>query len=86
MLAGIELKRRLHATLVGGRTQGKPNAYGEIKLFTLPHSHAPVQYSTRLFSFPDFPGDGLDPDVPVTVTSADWFAGRDPAIDAILKH
>jgi hypothetical protein len=84
VLAAMDLSRRLHARLVGGPTSGKPNAYGEIQMFELPRSHLRVQYSTKLFSFPDFPGDALSPDMPVTVTSADWFAGRDPAMTAIL--
>lgn len=86
MLDAIDLKRDVHATLVGGPTSGKPNAYGEVKLVELPHSHFKLQYSTKHFSFPDFPGDALVPDVVVPVSSADWFAGRDPALDAILAR
>jgi hypothetical protein len=43
-----------------------------------------VRYSTKHFVSPDFPGDSLVPDLPVTVRAADWFAGRDPAIAAIV--
>ncbi|MEO6771703.1 MAG: hypothetical protein ABI467_01610 [Kofleriaceae bacterium] len=86
MFDAIDLKREVHATLVGGPTSGKPNAFGEIKLVELPHSHFKLQYSTKRFSFPDFPGDALVPDVVVPVTSADWFAGRDPALEAILAR
>ncbi|MEP6860872.1 MAG: hypothetical protein ABJE66_09645 [Deltaproteobacteria bacterium] len=86
MLDAMDLKRDVHATLVGGATSGKPNAYGEIKVVELPHSHLPLQYSTKRFSFPDFPGDALVPDVAVPVTAADWFSGRDPALDAILAR
>jgi hypothetical protein len=84
VIAAMELKRRLHATLVGGPTAGNPSGYGEVKTFTLPRSGLLVQHSTRLFANPDFPGDALVPDLAVHVTSADWFSGRDPAMDAIL--
>jgi hypothetical protein len=84
VFAAMDAKRQLHATLVGGPTSGKPNAYGEIKMLVLPKSHLKVQYSTKKFSFPDFPGEAVTPDIPVSVTSADWFAGRDPAITAIV--
>lgn len=86
MLDAMDLQRDVHATLVGGATSGKPNAYGEVKLVELPHSHFKLQYSTKRFSFPDYPGDALVPDVVVPVTSADWFAGRDPALDAIIAR
>ena len=86
MLNAMELKRQVHAVLVGGPTGGKPSGYGEIQTFELPHSKLKVQYSTKLFSNPDFPGDAVEPDVPVTVMAADWFSGRDPAIDAILAR
>lgn len=84
MINAMELKRRVHATLVGGPTAGNPSGYGEIGTFVLPRSKLVVQYSTKLFANPDFPGDAVEPDLPVTVRAADWFAGRDPALDAIL--
>ena len=84
VLDAMQLVRRVHARLVGGPTAGAPSGFGEIGTFELPHSHLRVQYSTKRFANPDFPGDALVPDLPVTVRAADWFAGRDPAIDAIL--
>ncbi|HEX5059264.1 MAG TPA: hypothetical protein VFV99_07885, partial [Kofleriaceae bacterium] len=83
VLNAMELKRRLHATLVGGPTAGSPSHFGEVKTFELPHSHLSVQYATKFFAYADFAGDAVQPDLPVKVTSADWFAGRDPALDAI---
>ncbi|MEP6865045.1 MAG: hypothetical protein ABJE66_30795 [Deltaproteobacteria bacterium] len=84
VLNAMELRRRVHATLVGGPTGGKPSHYGEVKTFELPHSKLLVQYSTKFFEYPDFPGDSVQPDLAVTVRAADWFEGRDPAIDAIV--
>ena len=84
MLNAIEAKQRLAATLVGTPTGGNPNGYGEVKQFTLPHSHLVGQYSTKLFSNVTYPGTTVPPDQLVHVTSADWFGGRDPAMDAVL--
>jgi hypothetical protein len=84
VIDAMQLVRRLHARLVGGPTAGAPSGYGEVGSFELPHAHLRVQFSTRHFANPDFPGDALRPDLPVTVRAADWFAGRDPALDAIL--
>ena len=84
VLDAMRLARQLHVRLVGGPTGGAPTGYGEVKTFALPHSRLTVQYSTKQFVNNDFPGDALQPDIPVTVRAADWFAGRDPAIDAIL--
>jgi hypothetical protein len=83
LINAIQLKRRARATLVGGPTGGKPSSHGEVRTFTLPRSQLRVQYSTKLFSFPDFPGDALPPDLPVEQRAADWLAGRDAAIEAI---
>jgi hypothetical protein len=84
VLNAIELKKRLGATLVGTPTGGSPNGYGEIKMFELANSHLQGQYSTKLFSDDLYRGDTVTPDVPVHVISADWFGGRDPAMDAVL--
>jgi hypothetical protein len=84
VLNAIELKKKLGATLVGTPTGGSPNSYGEIKMFELTNSHLRGQYSTKLFSDDLYRGQTVTPDLPVHVTSADWFAGRDPAMDAVL--
>ena len=84
VLDAMRLARQLHARLVGGPTGGAPTGYGEVKTFVLPYSKLTVQYSTKQFVNADFPGDALQPDLPVVVNAADWFAGRDPAIDAIV--
>lgn len=84
VLNAIELVHRLRARLVGGPSAGAPTGDGEVKTFALPNSHLTVHYSTKHFVNADFPGDALQPDLPVTVRAADWFAGRDPAIDAII--
>ena len=43
-------------------------------------------YSTKYFPDPDHKTDSLVPEIPVELTYADWAAGRDPVLDAILKR
>jgi len=87
LLNAITLKRDLGAVLVGEPTGGKPNSYGEVLSFTLPNSGLPVSYSTRLFRVLPPPEDPpwLTPDLRVTLTTADYLAGRDPVLETILS-
>nr|HEX4314591.1 hypothetical protein [Kofleriaceae bacterium] len=84
VIAASRLSTRLHATLVGAPTGGNPNGYGEIKVFTLPHSKLVGQVSSKLFADPSFHGTSIPPDIAVHVTADDWFSGRDPYLDAVL--
>lgn len=85
LLNALELKRRLGATLVGEPTSGKPNHYGEVKTFRLPHSKLLVQYSTKLFQRVEGNPKTLMPDVRVSQRAADLLAGKDPALEAALS-
>jgi uncharacterized protein (TIGR03437 family) len=69
---------------VGEPTGGSPNAYGEVATLTLPNSRLVVNYSTRYFSFPQYPAGSMMPDVNVPVASADYFARHDPFLAAAL--
>ena len=84
LLNAITLKRDLGAILVGDPTGGKPNGYGEVKAFTLPNSALSVSYSTRFFNaWPDGDPPSLPPDIPASLSAADYLAGRDPAMLAV---
>jgi hypothetical protein len=84
MLNANELRRDAGAILVGEPTGGKPNSYGEVKTFALAHSGIEIQYSTKLFFTDDHDPPSLMPDVAVEISSADYFAGRDPVVEAVL--
>lgn len=87
MLNAITLRREIGAVLVGEPTGGKPNAYGEVRTFTLPNSALTVAYSTRFFRLlPDSDPDSLFPEITAAVSSADYRAGRDPALEAIATR
>jgi C-terminal processing protease CtpA/Prc len=78
--------KKMGATLIGEPTGQKPNAYGEVRWFTLPHSQIIVHYSTKYWHTE--PGDrpSLDPDVLIEPTSAEYLAGKDPVLDAALSY
>jgi len=76
--AGTTLK------LVGEPTGGSPNSYGEVQSMVLPNSQLSIGYSTRYFSFPQYPPGSMLPDVMVAMTSADYFARHDPFLAAVL--
>ena len=81
----IDLRRNLHATLVGEATGEKPNGYGEVKWFRLPNSKVFVQYSTRYQrTMKDADPPALEPDIGVVRTLEDALNGRDPVLDAAL--
>ena len=82
----MDLKVKVHATLVGEPAGGKPNIFGNRKTITLPNSRLRVQYSTM---FVRHVSDGdpfaVEPDIRVSPTLADALAGRDPVLDAALQ-
>lgn len=84
MINAWQLMYLTNAISVGEPTGGKPNSFGEVRSFRLPNSGLTVFYSTKFFTLlPDDP-PYLSPQVPVEITSADYLAGRDPALDALF--
>jgi len=86
MMNAIQMRAGYGALLVGEPTGGKPNAYGEVKGFELPHSKLLMQYSTKYFD--QMPGDptSVEPDVVAPLSWAHWSAGRDPVLEAVLAR
>lgn len=85
LLNSIELAQMAGAKLVGEATSGKPNHYGEVKTFKLPHSGLRVSYSTKFFRKLKTDPPSLEPDVKVPVRIADILAGKDAALEAALR-
>jgi hypothetical protein len=87
MDAAADFRKRLHALLIGEPLGERPNTYGEVSTFTLPNSGLVVRYSTKYFrGAKDADPASLEPDVLVTRSIADFLAGRDPVLDAALRH
>lgn len=85
MLNAIQLEQQTNASFVGEPTGGKPNSYGEVLSFTLPRSGLTVSYSTKYFTMiPGADPPSFAPDVDVPLSSADYFAARDPVLEFIL--
>lgn len=82
MLNAYELDRQTAAILVGEPTSQKPRSFGEVKFFDCPNTGLRVQYSTTTFD-PGIDTDSLMPEVAAVQTSETFFAGRDPAIEAV---
>jgi hypothetical protein len=85
VINSIELDQRTNATFIGEPTGGKPNAYGEVRTFSLPSSGLVVTYSTKFFRLlPGSDPDSFPPNVAVPLTSTDYFTGRDPVLDWVF--
>lgn len=81
MLNAIQFKQ-LGATLIGEPTGGKPGGFGEMHTFKLSNSGLVVSHSTRMILMPQFRGASVEPDLPVEVHAADYFANKDPVLEA----
>ena len=85
-LFAAEIDKRTDATFVGEPMGGSPNLYGNPDDVVLPYSGLQVTVASEYFvrSTPDDPRLTIPPDVEVRPTSAQWFAGQDPTLEAIL--
>ncbi len=81
-----QLRDWTDAVLMGEPTGGKPNHFGQVSGFPLPHSKLVVHHSTKWFQKVEGDPEAVVPDVEIPVTSADLFGGRDPVIEAALEY
>ncbi len=83
-----ELEQQTAASFAGEPMGGGLNFWNDVRQVQLPNYPVPmwVGVSTRYWqkSFPDDPRLTIEPDISLPVTAADYFAGRDPVMDAIL--
>lgn len=72
--------------IIGEPTGGKPNHYGGMASFTMPHSRLNFQLSHKLFERPDSARNGEDacyPDWSVPDQIDDWAAGKDTQVEFV---
>jgi C-terminal processing protease CtpA/Prc len=69
--------------LVGETTGGRVYWFGENTPYTLPNSRLTVGVSTKFVGTQPIPE--IEPDVPVVFNGADYFANRDPYLEAVLR-
>jgi hypothetical protein len=81
----IDFREVAHATLVGETIGERPNSYSENDEMRLPNARMEISYSTRYYKF--LADDGLvKPDRELLPSWADWVAGRDPALEWIVRQ
>ena len=81
----LDFRRATGALVVGEPMGNKPNRFGQLSAFTLPSSGLQVHYATKHFVRLEGDPPELVPDLPVTLTWQDYLAGRDPALEVILR-
>jgi len=77
-----------NALFVGEPTGGKPNAYGDIGRFNLPHSRIQIRYS-RLYMGHSHAWDtrpAIFPDLRAEHTIVDYRSNSDPALEVIKNY
>jgi hypothetical protein len=81
------IQRYTNAIYVGERTGSRPNFVGESPPVILPYSGLYASISSRYHQNTDFTDNRawIAPDVPTPLSSADYFANRDPAMAAIME-
>ena len=84
----LDLSRRANVIFMGEPTSGMPNNYGDPVTRTLPHSGLQIAIATR-YTVRALEGEThpwLAPDITVLPTAADFFSGRDAAMEAVLNY
>jgi hypothetical protein len=81
-----DLEQETAVTFAGEDMGGSPNLYGDARPIDLPYGPQKVYMATRYHerSTPDDPRITIRPQIPAELSSADYFAGRDPVLHAIL--
>src|SRR5688572_659357 len=82
-----KLEWLLNPVFVGEPTGSSPNFTGESTATVLPYSRLMVGISNRMHMNSDWEDKRawIAPQLPVPLSSADFFAGRDPALQAIIS-
>jgi len=81
-----DLQMTSHATFAGEPMGGSPNQYGDARGIDLPYGSQAVYIASRYWqrSTPDDPAITIAPEIGASLSSDDYFAGRDPVLQAIL--
>jgi hypothetical protein len=82
-----DLEHETGAIFAGEALGGSPNMYGDARPIDLPYGPQQLWMATRYWerSTPDDQRITIEPTIRVSLSSDDYFAGRDPVLDAILK-
>jgi putative CocE/NonD family hydrolase len=86
MSNAAQFRSRTAALLVGEPVGEKPNSYQESREMRLPHSHLVVGYSVQFYKFVEGGDNEIRPDHPVGRSWEAFKAGRDPALEWVLRY
>lgn len=88
MMLTVDLEKHTRALFVGEPTGARPNMYGDNVQIVLPNSGLVVNASSLhwVYSEPRDARPWIVPDIAAELSSADYRARRDPALEAILRH
>jgi hypothetical protein len=82
-----QVDRDTKAIFVGEPSSSKPNFVGEENQITLPWSGAVGSISNRYHeTIPEDTRSWIEPTIKVELTARDYFANRDPVLDAVLEQ
>jgi dienelactone hydrolase len=83
----VDLERVAHPTFVGEPSGGSPNLYGDTVNTLLPASGVELRVASIYWekSSRDDPRIAIEPQVPVALSAAAFFAGQDPTLEAALQ-
>ena len=83
-----EIEQRTDARFIGEAMGGAPNFWDDVRWVDVDALPIPMRVGVSTIAWQFAPADDprltIDPDVAIEVTAADYFAGRDPALDAAL--
>lgn len=87
MLFLVDLEKHTRVLFAGEPTGSRPNSPGDARKVLLPNSGVVMRVSTLYWQVSDPRDDreGIVPHLPAPLTSADFLAGRDPSMEAILS-
>lgn len=83
-----KLEFNTKAIFAGEPTGASPNHYGDNRPLILPNSKLEVRLSSVFWqnSFPVDIRKSIDPEIKVELSSVDYFTGKDPVLEAVLKY
>jgi len=81
-----DLEQSTAATFAGEPMGGSPNLYGDAREISLPYGSQSVYVATRYWqrSAADDQRTTIVPEIFADLSSDDYFAGRDPVLQAVL--
>jgi hypothetical protein len=80
-----DVDTRTRARLVGEPTGGSPSNWGDSTQISLPALGVTAYVATSYQQFGDENALAVEPNLRVELASADYFAGRDPVLEAALR-